>query len=80
MDDSKTSYAVALVGVRLLALGFLMVGLWLLITRGAEYAADFDPIYLFDFMLLRMVDPIAALIIGLCAYLLSKSLAAKLAG
>lgn len=75
--NSTTAYAI--LGVRLCALFFLLLGLWLLVANLIEGASDFNPSYLGYFLLTQVVRPALAMLLGLVLWVLSKPMGRLLA-
>lgn len=68
----NTITAHAILGVRLCALFFGALGLWLLVANLVESFSEFNPSYLGYFLLSQVARPLAAIVLGLLLWLLSK--------
>lgn len=66
----NSTTANAILGVRLWALFFATLGLWLLSANLIESAGDFNPAYWGYFVVSQVARPLASIILGglLCAF------------
>jgi len=74
--NQTTAYAI--LGVRLCALFFGALGLWLLAANLIESFSEFNPAYIVYFVLSQVVRPLAAIFLGLLLWLLSKPLGKRI--
>jgi len=65
-------------GIRLLALGFILFGLWDLISNLLLSWSAFDPSYLQDFFAHQMSKPLTAVFLGFTVWILANPLAARM--
>lgn len=68
----NTTTAHAILGVRLLALLFGALGMWLLTANLLESFSEFNPSYLGYFILSQVARPLVSVVIGLALWALSK--------
>lgn len=69
----------AILAVRLFGFVLLVVGAWQLAGRGAELAGEIERVYLREFLLARVVTPVAAIAIGALLWAAARPLGRLLA-
>ncbi|MEM9400523.1 MAG: hypothetical protein AAF984_09965 [Verrucomicrobiota bacterium] len=79
MDEKSLVDKLAVFAVRVLGFVFLIMGLWQLVVRAAEFIAEFNPVYLKVILLGRAVEPITAIVIGFFLFLFCRPLGQLLA-
>lgn len=71
----------AVVGVRLTALAFVTLGLWLLLANVLESLGDFNPVYWKYYLLTQLLRPAIAILLGavlwLAAHIIARAIIAR---
>lgn len=74
MPQADSNLRIAQIGVRLLALYFIVQGLWLLIHNLIGSIPKFDPNYLGHYFYTQMLYPLIGILLGCALYALAPAL------